>query len=134
MVYMTIQDRIKNTRLEWELNQTEFGKLAGVSKAAVSQWENGITKPERDALLNLQKKKRLSPDWVLTGHGDQYINTKHQRDESNITSLSGRLPPALAELLSIAGGLSKEAQRELLGIAKGLAATERQAKANPAKS
>ena len=65
-----ISDRIKELRKTLGLSQEKFGKLAGVSKAAVSQWELGITKPERDALLALRKNKQINTLWVTTGDGD----------------------------------------------------------------
>lgn len=132
----TIQDRIRETRKAWKLTQTEFGKLAGVSKAAVSQWENGITTPERDSLLNLQKKRRLSPTWVLTGHGDQYVDAGKMPDsgQDNVVQLpTNGLTPPLDELISIAKTMSLQGQWELLGQARMLAAKHPAAKANPAK-
>ena len=65
-----ISDRIKELRKTLGLSQEKFGKLAGVSKAAVSQWELGITKPERDALLALRKNKQINTLWITTGDGD----------------------------------------------------------------
>lgn len=129
---MTIETRIKATRSEWGLTQQEFGKLAGVSKAAVSQWEHGVTKPERDALLSLQKKRKLSPNWVLTGHGDQYIDgNKHPNDDRVVPM---PLTPPLDELLRVAKSMSKEGQHILLGRAQEIVSRYPVVKANPAKS
>lgn len=70
ILYMDTGDRIKQVRKRLDLTQEAFGKLAGVSKAAVSQWESGRTKPERDALLSLKRKRGISPEWVTSGKGE----------------------------------------------------------------
>lgn len=72
ILYMDTGERIKLARQKLELTQEAFGKLAGVSKAAVSYWENGRTKPERDALLNLKHKRGISPEWVTSGKGEMF--------------------------------------------------------------
>jgi transcriptional regulator with XRE-family HTH domain len=40
----TMGDRIRRLRIARKLTQPQFGKLVGVSKSAVSQWEDGSTK------------------------------------------------------------------------------------------
>lgn len=72
ILYMDTGERIKQARRRLDLTQDAFGKLAGVSKAAVSQWENGRTKPERDALLSLKRKRGISPEWVTSGKGEMF--------------------------------------------------------------
>lgn len=65
----TTAERIKHARQSLGLSQAQFGALAGVTKSAVSQWERFETEPQRDALLALQRKKRLNPDWLAYGRG-----------------------------------------------------------------
>lgn len=60
-------ERIKHVRDLLKLSQEQFGKLAGVSKSAVSQWERAQTTPERDALFALQKNARVNPKWITDG-------------------------------------------------------------------
>ncbi len=69
-----VADRIKSLRKTLGLSQEAFGKLAGVSKSAVSQWERGTTLPERDALMSLQRKRRVSQTWVISGKGDMFLS------------------------------------------------------------
>lgn len=76
---MVVSERIKQARSKLGLSQTEFGRAAGgVSKAAVSQWERGLTTPERDALMALQRDKDLSPEWIMNGHGDMFVSRKSE--------------------------------------------------------
>jgi len=73
--------RIKAYRTkELILNQTDFGKLCGVSKAAVSQWENEVTVPERDALMQLQKNKGVDADWILCNTESKTTGEAHKKE------------------------------------------------------
>ena len=63
-------DRIRHIREELELSQEAFGRHMGVSKAAVSQWENGDIKNLRPAnLFALQNFTGYSAEWIATGAG-----------------------------------------------------------------
>lgn len=50
---MSIGDNIKKIRSDNNLTQEEFGKIAGVSSMAVSQWENGRAVPRMGAIQRL---------------------------------------------------------------------------------
>ncbi|MCK7461162.1 MAG: helix-turn-helix domain-containing protein [Sphingobacterium sp.] len=63
----TIADRIKRLRKHLGVTQEKLGEFAGITKSAVSQWERGITEPQWEALLTLQRTKRVNPEWVQHG-------------------------------------------------------------------
>lgn len=44
---MDVHDRIRQGRQRLDLTEEEFGKLVGVSRGAVQQWENKTTAPNR---------------------------------------------------------------------------------------
>lgn len=69
---MTIGERVKIIRKKLKLNGTDFGKLAGTSKQAVSNWENDINEPDGLALLALQREKLVNPDYILLGNGPEF--------------------------------------------------------------
>lgn len=50
---MSIADNIKRLRESHGLNQSEFGRIAGVSDKAVSTWENGLKTPRMGAVQKL---------------------------------------------------------------------------------
>lgn len=58
-----IGSRIKKIRELLGVNQPGLGALCEVSKASVNQWETGKTKPGREALLRLRKKKGVNDEW-----------------------------------------------------------------------
>ncbi|MGM0825670.1 MAG: LexA family protein [Pseudomonadota bacterium] len=62
-----IGDRIRERRKELGLNQPQLAKLIGRSKGAVSQWESGQVKPDRDSLISLEGALNCSRQWLMTG-------------------------------------------------------------------
>lgn len=113
----TTSERIKLARTTLGLTQEEFGKLAGVSKQAVSQWERGLTLPERDALLSLRRRKGISPEWITNGTGEMIaIN---ENDE--LAELWGRLLPderaAMLEQMRQRARLNEQHQQAMEALA-----------------
>ena len=73
----TSGDRIRHIREELELSQEAFGRHMSVSKAAVSQWENGDIKNLRPAnLFAIQNFTGYSAEWIATGAGNPRIKGK----------------------------------------------------------
>jgi transcriptional regulator with XRE-family HTH domain len=62
--------RLIQLRRRYKLSQSKLGKLCGVSKAAVSQWETGISTPEIKKLIELRSKLIFSLDWLIAGEGE----------------------------------------------------------------
>jgi len=72
--------RVKQVRSYFGVSQTIFGKWAGgLSKSAVSQWENDGTLPERDALTNLRIKKMINPDWIMDEIGEMLLPDEYSQ-------------------------------------------------------
>lgn len=80
---VTTADRILKIRKALGVRQPEFGKFAGVSKAAVCNWEKGKTKPQRDALLSLKKSRNISPEYITSGAGQMFLTAADQ--QQNLT-------------------------------------------------
>ena len=77
-------DRIRHIREELELSQEAFGRHMGVSKAAVSQWENGDTKNLRPAnLFALQNFSGYSAEWIATGAGAARLKGRKSSDNTS---------------------------------------------------
>jgi len=71
----TLGDRIKAERKAKNLTQEELGKLVGVGKSSVSQWESGLTKNMDGTNMVLTAKALgVSPDWLATGEGSKRIH------------------------------------------------------------
>jgi transcriptional regulator with XRE-family HTH domain len=62
--------RLIQLRRRYELNQSQLGELCGITKAAVSQWETGVSTPEIKKLMELRSKLDFSLDWLIAGEGE----------------------------------------------------------------
>lgn len=63
----TIGSRLKKSRKEAALTQTEAAKRLGVSFGAISKWENDENSLRGENLLAVARLYRVSPDWITTG-------------------------------------------------------------------
>jgi len=60
-----ISERIKELRLEKELTQPQLGNLLGLSRKAISHYENGATQPTLETVINMCKIFEVSADYLL---------------------------------------------------------------------
>ncbi|HYK91113.1 MAG TPA: helix-turn-helix transcriptional regulator [Acidobacteriota bacterium] len=51
----------------FELKQTEFAEILGISQTQLSKYERGKTVPTPEILVKLKKYSGRSTDWILTG-------------------------------------------------------------------
>lgn len=59
--------RIKAARTYLKMNQTSFGKVCGVGKGAVSNWEKGLNEPDIDSIKPLKLKYGITLDYLIMG-------------------------------------------------------------------
>lgn len=62
-------NRIKQLRKHIGLTQIELGKKLGVVKQTVSSWENNISEPKNDMLIELAKILNTTPEYLLGSKG-----------------------------------------------------------------
>lgn len=62
---MSFADNLKQIRKENHLSQEELAELLGVSRQAVSKWEQGMGYPEVEKLLLLSRKLNVSLDALM---------------------------------------------------------------------
>lgn len=69
----TLAERIAARRKELGLRQEDLADAAGVSKAAVSQWERGETKSLKlENFFAIADKLRVAPRWLALGQGAKF--------------------------------------------------------------
>ena len=73
---MTIGENIRRIRSKAGLTQEEFGKIAGVSGMAVSQWENGRAVPRMGAVERIASSLRI-PKASIIDENVTYENSKN---------------------------------------------------------
>ena len=64
---MDISDRIKQRMQALGLKGVDITKATGMSSGGVSQWVNGLSKPNGERLIALSKVLQCQPDWLLYG-------------------------------------------------------------------
>ncbi len=60
-----IDKRIRELRLENNLNQTELALLCSVKQSCVSKWERGETYPDPETIILLTEIFKVSADYLL---------------------------------------------------------------------
>lgn len=68
---MTIGENIKKIRVEHGLDQTAFGKIAGVSDKAVSSWENNNSVPRMGVIEKIAKHFNIKKSDVIEGYASK---------------------------------------------------------------
>ena len=111
----TVADRVKALRNELGVTQEGLGKLAGVSKSAVSQWERGLTEPEWEALRELQRAKNVNPSWVSHGDGEMFGGPKRLGGEAEDAGDAGQV---LQIIRRMEGKVTPRSRRTLLRLEK----------------
>lgn len=62
---MYLERRIKEKRVETGYTQEGLGKVIGVSKVSVCQWEKGIKKPSTENLIKLANAFKVSIEYLI---------------------------------------------------------------------
>lgn len=74
-----IGDKIREYREKRKYSQKEFAKLIGVSNSRVSNWENGINRPDVDILKSICEVLDVSPSELLDVRLDANELTDHEK-------------------------------------------------------
>lgn len=73
---MDMGDRIKHARLEAGLTQPALGKKIGVSKGAISQWENGnVNNLKMANLFAMEDATGFHARWLALDEGPQRLSS-----------------------------------------------------------
>lgn len=60
-----IGNRIKELRIELNMNQTKFGEILGFSQDTISLWENGKSLPRVEDIIAICKTFNIESDYLL---------------------------------------------------------------------
>ncbi|MEG1523980.1 MAG: helix-turn-helix transcriptional regulator [Clostridia bacterium] len=69
---MEIGDRIREVRVSFSLNQTEFGKRVGLSQSAIGGYENNSHKVADQTIMHICKEYNINEEWLRTGEGEMF--------------------------------------------------------------
>lgn len=110
---MQLHEKIFRCRRQLGLSQEELAERIGVTRQAVSKWEQGISTPELDSLVALAKIFGVTTDYLLS---DAEQTPKTQQPSGETRDWLDRLPGVLQRgfrrygwllgvYMAVAGGL-----------------------------
>lgn len=57
--------KLKNLRLQKDINQADLGRIVGVGKTTISNYETGYSVPDLDTLIKLAEYFQVTTDYLL---------------------------------------------------------------------
>ena len=72
----TIGERIAMVRTDAGLTMTAFAERLNLSKSSISVAESDKSKLSKRAILDICEKFNVNPEWLETGEGEPYNDTK----------------------------------------------------------
>ena len=108
-----VGSRIKELRVSQKITQNDFASRLGVTKSAISSYENGSRLPSHDILIKISRIFKVSTDYLLgcVDEKSQTVNVSGLSDEqidsikSSINTFRAfnavreQVPPDLQKLL-----------------------------------
>lgn len=103
----TLSERVRTILDEHpELDQLAFGRIAGVTKGAVTQWLSGDIKSMKlEYAVRIQKRLGYSALWLVLDDGPQKIGKSGPSAKSKKRSQNPPLSSAASELIQCVGRL-----------------------------
>lgn len=86
---MSFAENLKTIRKERHISQEDLAELMGVSRQAVSKWEQGSGYPEMEKLLLLSKELNVSLDYLMLGEIE--ITESNKSISNNIIVPTGKI-------------------------------------------
>jgi transcriptional regulator with XRE-family HTH domain len=80
---MSIGKRIKQSRKEKNLTQTQLAKQVNVSSQVISNWEREYTSPNNDDIARLSKALEVSADFLIGTKGKGLVKEYLGRYDSS---------------------------------------------------
>ena len=98
-----IGNRIRKYRKEVGLTQEQLAEEIGVTKSRVSNWEQGINRPDADILAELCKALNVSPSILL----DVYLTDDELNEQEKKVIKAYRDKPDLRQAVDILLGIGE---------------------------
>lgn len=98
-----IGTKIRKYRERKGISQRELADLIGVSNSRISNWENGINRPDADILADLCRVLNVSPSELL----DVRLSTDELSEEERKIIQAYRAKPELWKAIHILLGLEE---------------------------
>jgi len=90
MVFMSLAERIRKARLSAGLTQPDLGAAIGVTKGAVSNWENGRDSPTHKHLKQIGGACSVNLAWLHDDQGHIPLTTQQRKALEILASLDDK--------------------------------------------
>lgn len=114
---MSFASRLRQAREQAGFTQQDLAKKLGVTKNAISNYENGVSSPKWEILIKIFDVLQVTPNFL------------YQDDFSTDTSESCALTPQQSTLLAAFDQLNEEGQQKAVEYVEDLVMTGRYKKA-----
>ena len=72
-----IADRIRSTRIKSDMTLTEAARLSNMSKARISNWEQGLRVPKYEQIFELAKILKTRPEYLIGWIDEDELEDKY---------------------------------------------------------
>lgn len=86
---MKFNEKLQKLRKEKGMSQEALADELGVSRQAVSKWENGQVYPETEKLIQLGRLFHVSIDYLLNEENEQGVQDTADQDEGTLSVSMG---------------------------------------------
>lgn len=104
-----MKDRIKMIRKNAGMTQEQFSKAIGISRNFLANVETSNRNLGKHVITEMCRKFGINENWVYTGEGDMYADTKTQDDIFEWVGSAMATDPFKMEFLRILSQLRPEA-------------------------
>lgn len=76
-----MNERIKELRKFFGINQTEFGNMIGVKQGSIASYESGARTPLNSVILSICREFNVNEKWLRTGEGEMFVPPEDETAE-----------------------------------------------------
>ncbi|MBU9728300.1 helix-turn-helix transcriptional regulator [Diplocloster modestus] len=69
-----MENRLKEIRMYYGLNQEQFGKRIGLTRSAICNYESGSRLLSEQTIISVCREFNVNEEWLRNGEGEPYIN------------------------------------------------------------
>ena len=94
-------ERIKEIRKNNNLTQQEFADVFNTTRATVANWENNISRPDSNQIIEIAKKFNVSTDYILNVDIDTFMTIKRLMKQLGMMISEDTTPEEFKKALQI---------------------------------
>lgn len=96
---MTVNERVREVRKNFNLTMEKFGEHIGLKKAAVSVIESGKCSVTDANIKSICREFNVNEQWLRTGEGEPYIQLQTDDIIAKTTALLGKRDPLFESIV-----------------------------------